>query len=98
VRRICPGARIVLGCNYATLCTEHARRLGADSVVVGSDLEPLWRLLQMAPDAEQPALWEVYDLLRVGAIKLSDGCPFRCSYCSVPRVYAGFQPRRCRMR
>jgi radical SAM superfamily enzyme YgiQ (UPF0313 family) len=34
--------------------------------------------------------------LRVGAIKLADGCPFRCSYCSVPRVYGGFQPRPLR--
>ncbi len=93
IRHVCPEARIILGGNYATLCTEHARRLGADLVVVGSDLEPLWQLLGVTPDPEQPALWEVYDLLRVGAIKLSDGCPFRCSYCSVPKVYAGFKPR-----
>jgi hypothetical protein len=93
VRRACPDARIILGGNYATLCTEHARRLGANLVVVGSDLEPLWRLLQITPDPEQPALWEAYDRLRVGAIKLSDGCPFRCSYCSVPRAYAGFKAR-----
>jgi radical SAM superfamily enzyme YgiQ (UPF0313 family) len=26
-------------------------------------------------------------------LKLADGCPFRCSYCSVPRVYGGFRPR-----
>lgn len=93
IRRACPEARIVLGGNYATLCTEHAHRLGADLVVVGSDLEPLWQLLGVTPDPKQPALWEVYDLLRAGAIKLSDGCPFRCSYCSVPKVYAGFKPR-----
>ena len=93
IRHACPDARIVLGGNYATLCTEHARRLGADPVVVGSDLQPLWQLLGLTPDSEQPALWEVYDSLHVGAIKLSDGCPFRCSYCSVPKVYAGFKPR-----
>jgi len=93
IRHACPEAQIVLGGNYATLCTEHARELGADLVVVGSDLQPLWQLLGMTPDPEQPALWEVYDLLRTGAIKLSDGCPFRCSYCSVPKVYAGFKPR-----
>jgi radical SAM superfamily enzyme YgiQ (UPF0313 family) len=93
VRHACPEARIVLGGNYATLCAEHARGLGADLVVVGSDLQPLWRLLEMTPDSEQPALWEVYDSLHVGAVKLSDGCPFQCSYCSVPNVYAGFEPR-----
>ena len=93
IRRACPGAQVVLGGNYATLCTEHARRLGADLVVVGSDLQPLWQLLGATPDADEPALWEIYELLRVGALKLSDGCPFRCSYCSVPKVYAGFRPR-----
>jgi len=93
IRRACPGARIVLGGNYATLCTEHARGLGADLVIVGSDLQPLWQLLEVTPDPGQPALWEVYEPLRAGALKLSDGCPFRCSYCSVPKVYAGFRPR-----
>ena len=93
VRHFCPGTPIVLGGNYATLCLEHARRLGGDLVVVGSDLQSVWQLLGVTPDLEQPALWEVYDSLRTGAIKLSDGCPFRCSYCSVPKVYAGFNPR-----
>ena len=93
IRRVCPKARIVLGGNYATLCTEHARRLGADLVVVSSDLQPLWQLLGVTADPEQPALWDAYPFLRTGAIKLSDGCPFRCSYCSVPRVYEGFKPR-----
>ena len=93
VRHACPGTGIVLGGNYATLCTEHARRLGADLVVAGSDLQPLWQLLGVTPDLDQPALWEVYELVHVGALRLSDGCPFRCSYCSVPKVYAGFRPR-----
>lgn len=93
IRQAWPDAQIVLGGNYATLCTEHARGLGADLVVVGTDLQPLWALVRMTPDPGQPALWEVYDRLRVGVLKLSDGCPFRCSYCSVPQVYHHFQPR-----
>jgi hypothetical protein len=93
VRLACPEARIVLGGNYATLCRKHAQRLGADLVIVGSDLRPLWQLLGATPDPNQPALWEVYESLPTGAIRLSDGCPFQCSYCSVPKVYAGFQPR-----
>ncbi len=93
IRDACPAVRIVLGGNYATLCTSHARRLKADLVVVGAELRPLWELLQMKPDPMQPALWEAYDRLQVGAIKLSDGCPFHCSYCSVPQVYAGFRAR-----
>ncbi|MBP7053593.1 MAG: radical SAM protein [Phycisphaerae bacterium] len=93
VRRFCPEARIVLGGNYAILCRDHARTLGADLVVDGIDLEPLWSFLGVSGDPQQPALWEVYDRLRTGAVKLADGCPFQCSYCSVPRVYGRFRPR-----
>jgi hypothetical protein len=93
IRLAWPEAKIVLGGNYATLCPDHARSLGADLVVVGSDLPPLWKFLEMTPDPAQPALWEVCGHLPIGVLKLGDGCPFRCSYCSVPRVYGRFQPR-----
>jgi radical SAM superfamily enzyme YgiQ (UPF0313 family) len=97
IRHAWPEAKIVLGGNYATLCTDHAGRLGADLVVGGSDLQPLWEFLEMTHDPSQPALWEAganhHSPLRVGVLKLADGCPFRCSYCSVPRIYGGFQPR-----
>ena len=93
VRRVCPAARIVLGGNYATLCKDHARGLKADLVVAGTGLEPLWSLLQSTPEPNEPALWEAYESPNVGVLKLSDGCPFRCSYCSVPQIYAGFRPR-----
>jgi len=93
VRDAWPKARIVLGGNYATLCRDHARTLGADLIVGGTDLEPLWELLGITPDCEQPALWELYERLDVGTLKLSEGCPFRCSYCSVPQVYGVFKPR-----
>ncbi|OHB68823.1 MAG: hypothetical protein A2Y77_11650 [Planctomycetes bacterium RBG_13_62_9] len=93
VRQAWPQARIVLGGNYATLCRDHARGLGADLVIAGSDLQPLWELLQLASDPGRPGLWEAYNELRVGVLKLTDGCPFQCSYCSVPQVYGRFKPR-----
>jgi hypothetical protein len=93
VRRWAPGARIVLGGNYATLCPHHAGALGADLCLAGADLEPLWRLLDVPPDPEQPALWEAYGQTDVGVLKLSDGCPFHCTYCSVPAVYGAFRAR-----
>ncbi|MBN1362290.1 MAG: radical SAM protein [Sedimentisphaerales bacterium] len=93
VRRTWPDARIVLGGNYATLCPDHARDLGADVVVEGTDLQPLWDLLGMTPDSEQPALWESYSVLKVGVLKLTEGCPFNCTYCSVPQVYGSFKSR-----
>ena len=93
VRQLSGRARIVLGGNYATLCTEHAERLGADLVVKGTELGPLWESLGLSPDPEQPGLWEAYDDLGVGVLKLTQGCPFACTYCSVPLVYGRFEPR-----
>ncbi|MHC4912705.1 MAG: radical SAM protein, partial [Planctomycetota bacterium] len=93
VRRAQPAAKIVLGGNYVTLCGAHARRLGADFLVEGANLDPLWEYLALAPDLTQPALWQVYEKLDTGVLKLSDGCPFSCTYCSVPNVYRKFKPR-----
>ncbi len=91
IRRFQPGAKIVLGGNYVTLCGRHAKSLGADLTVEGKNLEPLWRLLSLRADVEQPALWEVYPKLSTGVLKLAEGCPFNCTYCSVPKVYGKFK-------
>lgn len=93
IRRVSPQTKIILGGNYVTLCDNHAKRLGADLLVPGTDLEPLWKYLEIEPDLAQPAFWEAYDKLNVGVLKLSDGCPFNCTYCSVPQVYGRFKPR-----
>jgi hypothetical protein len=93
IRTIQPAAKIILGGNYVTLCPTHAHRLGADLLVQASELEPLWKFLNMSPQSHQPALWEAYQQLNVAATKLSDGCPFNCTYCSVPKVYGRFSTR-----
>ena len=93
IRRLQPQAKIILGGNYVTLCSSHAQELGVDLLIQGTDLEPLWQYLGINPDFSQPALWEVYDKLKVGVLKLTDGCPFSCTYCSVPKVYGQFVPR-----
>jgi len=93
IRKIWPGAKIILGGNYVTLCSSHAQGLGADFLVEGINLEPLWEYLGIEPDPKQPALWEAYDELNVGVLKLGDGCPFDCTYCSVPKVYGKFSAR-----
>jgi len=93
IRRVTPRTKIVLGGNYVTLCGSHAKKSGADFLVMGSNLEPLWEYIGIAADLKQPALWEAYDKLRVGVLKLSDGCPFSCTYCMVPKVYGKFKPR-----
>jgi hypothetical protein len=88
-----PTAKIILGGNYVTLCPVHAKKLGADLLVAGRDLAPLWHYLTVKGDLNQPGLWQAYDNLNVGVLKLSDGCPFSCTYCSVPTVYGKFKPR-----
>ncbi len=93
IRRISPGAKIVLGGPYASICPEHAGGIGADLVVKGSNLEPLWDLLNITEPKYQSPLWEAYDRLNVGVLKLSYGCPYKCTYCCVSRIYPGFVHR-----
>ena len=91
IRKAWPKAKIVLGGNYVTLCGSHVQGLEADFSVQGTNLEPLWEYLRISPDLNQPALWEAYDKLKVGVLKLTEGCPFKCTYCSVPKVYSKFK-------
>jgi hypothetical protein len=93
VRKSWPKAKIILGGNYVTLCYNHAQKLGTDFLVQDSDLQPLWEYLNITPDLNQPTLWDAYEKLNVGVLKLSDGCPFNCTYCSVPKVYGKFKAR-----
>ena len=93
IRRARSQAKIILGGNYVTLCSEHAQKLGADFAVQGTNLERLWDYLGITRDLKQPALWEAYEKLNVGVLKLTDGCPFNCTYCSVPKVYGKFKIR-----
>jgi hypothetical protein len=101
IRKARPNTKIVLGGNYVTLCQSHAEKLvrlgtpygGADFLVRTNELEPLWKYLGISPDLKQPALWEVYEKLNAGVLKLTEGCPFKCTYCSVPKVYSQFKTR-----
>jgi radical SAM superfamily enzyme YgiQ (UPF0313 family) len=91
IRELRPDAKIALGGVYATLCPAHASSLGVDLVVEGSKLDPLWHLLGLNPRYAPPYWGET--LREVGILKLTEGCPFRCSYCSVPLIYPGFNAR-----
>ncbi len=93
IRRFRPKAKIILGGIYATLCPKHAKSLGVDFLVSDADLKPLWKYLNLKPDLKQPPLWEAYEKLDTGVLKLSDGCPFKCTYCAVPKVYGKFKAR-----
>jgi hypothetical protein len=93
IRRFMPAARIILGGNYVTLCRNHAEKLGADLLVEGNDPKTLWDFIGLGADLNQPGLWELYDRLSTGILKLSDGCPFECTYCLVPKIYGKFHGR-----
>jgi hypothetical protein len=93
IRKARPQAKIILGGNYVTICRKHAEKLNADFLVHGTNLEPLWKYLRINPDPELPALWDAYEKLNVGVLKLTEGCPFKCTYCSVPKVYGKFKTR-----
>jgi radical SAM superfamily enzyme YgiQ (UPF0313 family) len=94
IRRFCQRAKIVLGGFYATACADHAKLLGADAVIVGDNLVPLWNLIGLTPPAKsQPPIWEVYPKLDSAVMTLTHGCPFKCSYCYVPQSGQKFQGR-----
>ena len=82
VRELHAHSLIVLGGTYASLCSAHAQSLGPDLVIRGDSLQVLWDRLGVQP-GEGPPLWEVAEP-GVGVIKLTEGFPFRCTYCSVP--------------
>ena len=93
LRAFSPKTKIVLGGVYATICASHAHSLGTDLVVDGLNLQPLWDFIKLSPNQDQLPFWDLYPSLKTGVLKLTDGCPFRCTYCSVPQVYPQFHSR-----
>jgi hypothetical protein len=90
LRQLAPRALIVLGGVYATLCPDHARSLGADLVVEGDNLEPLGRIV---PVSLHPLPYRTALMGSVAAMKLTEGCPFHCTYCAVPLGDRSFTAR-----
>ena len=77
-----PKAKIILGGVYSTICKEHALSLGADLVIYDGFLDHLWKFLSIKPQTTLP--FRPSGIQHYGVIKISDGCPFRCSYCFSP--------------
>jgi hypothetical protein len=95
IRRFWPATKIVLGGTYASICPEHAHSLGADLVVQGSDFSSLYKMLNAKePSTYQPPLWQLYDKLKTGVMKLTQGCPFACTYCATGQNDEPFTHRR----
>ncbi|MHC5136468.1 MAG: B12-binding domain-containing radical SAM protein [Planctomycetota bacterium] len=94
IRQYCPNAKIVFGGFYATACEDHAKSLGADAVIAGDNLKPLWELIAPpSPSETHTPAWELYPKLETGVMTLTQGCPFKCSYCFVPQSGQTFKAR-----
>jgi hypothetical protein len=91
MRELQPSAKIVLGGTYASLCPSHAQTLEADLVIEGSHLAPLWQMLAIDPQDAAPFL--PGGTAEVGVIKITEGCPFRCSYCAASILCPEFRRR-----
>jgi len=59
----------------------------------GDRLNPLWDLLGVVGDPEAAPLWERDPPGRAAVMKLTDGCPFQCTYCAVRRLTPEFRVR-----
>jgi pyruvate-formate lyase-activating enzyme len=92
IRELQPSAKIILGGIYATLCPSHARSLGPDLVITGNDLDPLWNFLSIKPDNKEIPFWP-REYTDVGVMKITEGCPFHCTYCSAPLFWPQFIER-----
>lgn len=94
MKGIFPGAPVVLGGVYATICHNHAKEIsGADYVVKGNNLPELFNILKPfglkqelkdLPFKDYPApMYELYSSLDYAVLRTSIGCPYRCSYCAI---------------
>jgi radical SAM superfamily enzyme YgiQ (UPF0313 family) len=90
-----PGIPIILGGIYATICSEHALKSGADYTICGEGEKYIPALLKeilgvetiFTPDHHNidSLPYPAFDLLPVIdqiSILTSRGCPFKCTYCA----------------
>lgn len=83
VKTYWPKAKIILGGPYTMICPDHARKLGAD-FIWGDERTPT------AGVGAKPPMWQLYENPETAAMKLTNGCPFECTYCAVPKFCNGF--------
>ena len=107
VKEILPGVPVILGGNYATLCTEHAEgNSGADFILRGWGEIQILALLEdltgIAPsfipdlndlDTLPSPAYGLYPYIDYCCVLTSRGCPFQCTYCASPLLNPRFIKR-----
>lgn len=83
VRSIYPASKIILGGIYSSIIPHHAREtIKPDHIY--KDIKTLFEFMGINQEpGESPPLWDLYKNLPYGVVKLTDGCPFKCTYCAV---------------
>lgn len=90
VKKIFPKVPVVLGGAYATLCSDHAQKSGADHIVKGGFASLNKVLSSLGVHVSIPAAFSAfpspdfsyYSKNKYAVLRMSMGCPFRCSYCA----------------
>ncbi len=85
VKTYWPKTKIILGGPYTMICPEHAKNLGADFIYGDS--------LPFSMTDNRPPLWNLYKNPQTAATKITQGCPFKCTYCTVPIFNDGFSTK-----
>lgn len=93
LRKFSPGCRIILSGFYARACAGHAETLAPDHIITDCDFSDLFDILQTAPGPYRPPAWGLYPHLPAGVMKLTHGCPCKCTYCAAPLTGPAFTTR-----
>ncbi|MGB8225415.1 MAG: radical SAM protein [Sedimentisphaerales bacterium] len=93
IRKYWPKTKIILGGPYSMICPDHTKNLGADFVLTGNELNKLWDFLNIKPDGSFLPPWDIYKRIETAAMKITNGCPFKCTYCVVPMLCDSFSAR-----
>jgi radical SAM superfamily enzyme YgiQ (UPF0313 family) len=90
VKKIFPKIPVLLGGTYSTLCPDHAKRSGADYIIRGDFISLNKKLADLGFNLHMPgsfadypaADFSFYPKSEYAVLRMSAGCPFRCSYCA----------------
>ncbi|MDD5134884.1 MAG: B12-binding domain-containing radical SAM protein [Phycisphaerae bacterium] len=91
LKKYWPGTKIVLGGPYCMICPEHAEKLGADFVFCDGAMDKgITNPQHKVGGFRIQPRWDVYERIETAAMKITRGCPFKCTYCTVPLFCDGF--------